>query len=443
MAFLPPSSRCTCFRFSAAFRITSTPVSREPVSVITGTSGCRTSRSPTAPPPPCTMLITPSGRPASTSNSTNRSPSSGVSVAGLNTTVFPEIGRGRDLPRRNRDREVPRRDHADHADRHAHAHVELVAQLRRRRLAEQAPAFSGHVEAHVDRLLDVAARLRLDLAHLAGHQVGELVLLLHEEIREAVEDLAPLRRGHEPPVLERRFRRRDGAVDVLGRRARERADRVARRRVDALEGLAGGRVDPLAPDVVLEGLRPRQCHGASLLRGSRPSRGRCRGSWPGAGRGSPAAPRTRRRRRPSGSPVGPLAPVDDHGDVRVVLVVLDHLVVQLVVELRRDDAIDHALIVRRDAGRRQSVRRARSPGRAGRPARCVRSTAGSRRRDRPTRGRARPAGPAAPASGVTRYWYQEMSQATVTTSSRSRPERGMMLARGSPRLFAMPPTVRR
>src|SRR5205814_854255 len=38
-----------------------------------------------------------------------------------------------------------------------------------------------------------------------------------------------------------------------------------------------------------------------------------------------------------------LASVDDHGDVRVVLVVLDHLVVEVVRELGRNDAIDHAL----------------------------------------------------------------------------------------------------
>src|SRR5215207_7303672 len=36
-----------------------------------------------------------------------------------------------------------------------------------------------------------------------------------------------------------------------------------------------------------------------------------------------------------------LAAVDDDGYVRVVLVVLDHLVVELVLELARDDAIDH------------------------------------------------------------------------------------------------------
>ena len=40
------------------------------------------------------MLITPSGTPASISNSTKRWPSSGVSVAGLNTTVLPQTSAG-------------------------------------------------------------------------------------------------------------------------------------------------------------------------------------------------------------------------------------------------------------------------------------------------------------------------------------------------------------
>ena len=75
-------------------RITVTPVSREPVSVITGTSGWRTSASPTAPPPPWTMFTTPGGTPASASSSTKRSPRSGVSVAGLKTTVLPQTSAG-------------------------------------------------------------------------------------------------------------------------------------------------------------------------------------------------------------------------------------------------------------------------------------------------------------------------------------------------------------
>ena len=36
-----------------------------------------------------------------------------------------------------------------------------------------------------------------------------------------------------------------------------------------------------------------------------------------------------------------VATLDDHLDVRVVLVVLDHLVVEVVDELAGDDAIDH------------------------------------------------------------------------------------------------------
>ena len=217
-AFFPPSSRWTCLRFSAASRMTWTPVSREPVMVMTGTSGWATIRLPTSPPPPWTTLMTPAGTPASTSSSTKRSPSAGVSVAGLKTTVFPHDERRDDLPGGDRDREVPRRDHADHADRHAHAHVELVPQLGGRRLPEEAPPLPAHVVAHVDRFLDVAAGLRQHLPHLVAHQVGEVVLVLGQELREAEDDLAPLRRRDEPPLLVGRLRGLDGAVDVLGAR---------------------------------------------------------------------------------------------------------------------------------------------------------------------------------------------------------------------------------
>src|SRR5215203_7163676 len=47
------------------------------------------------------------------------------------------------------------------------------------------------------------------------------------------------------------------------------------------------------------------------------------------------------------TPVGARAAVDDDRDVRVVLVVLDHLFEELVLELARDDAVDHALSVGR------------------------------------------------------------------------------------------------
>ena len=107
--------------------------------------------------------------------------------------------------------------------------MNLSRQLARRRLAEQAPALAGHVVAHVDRFLDVAAGLGLDLPHLAGHQVGQLVLVLARGAREAEEDVRRARRRDEPPALEGLLRGRDGAVDVLRPRARELAEHLARR----------------------------------------------------------------------------------------------------------------------------------------------------------------------------------------------------------------------
>src|SRR5215831_17430277 len=46
-------------------------------------------------------------------------------------------------------------------------------------------------------------------------------------------------------------------------------------------------------------------------------------------------------------------------------------------------------------------------------------------------------------SAVTRYWYQEMSHATVTTTSALTPDSVWIETFGVPRLFAMPLTVRR
>src|SRR5919204_4736938 len=46
-------------------------------------------------------------------------------------------------------------------------------------------------------------------------------------------------------------------------------------------------------------------------------------------------------------------------------------------------------------------------------------------------------------SGVTRYWYQEISQAIVITTSPLTPDSGRTLIFGEPRLLAIPATVRR
>src|SRR6185503_15599450 len=78
-------------------------------------------------------------------------------------------------------------------------------------------------------------------------------------------------------------------------------------------------------------------------------------------------------RLPLLAPIGPVAAVDDDRHVRVVLVVLDHLVVELVGELTRNDAIDHRPLI---VGRKP----ADTTTGAGIRGRCCAGTSGGSRR---------------------------------------------------------------
>ena len=132
------------------------------------------------------------------------------------------------LPRRDRDRKVPRRDEPAHPDGLARRHRPFVLQLGRSRHAEQAPPFAGREKRHVDRLLDVAPRLREHLAHLAGHDPADLFLAALEHVARGVEVLGALRSGRQAPVAVRLLRGRDGGVHVFRVRASGTA-RSARR----------------------------------------------------------------------------------------------------------------------------------------------------------------------------------------------------------------------
>ncbi len=65
------------------------PVAVEPVNETRSTSGWAASAAPTTGPVPVTRLSTPGGRPASSTASKSRYAVSGVSSAGLSTTVQP------------------------------------------------------------------------------------------------------------------------------------------------------------------------------------------------------------------------------------------------------------------------------------------------------------------------------------------------------------------
>src|SRR4051812_31523835 len=71
---------------------------------------------------------------------------------------------------------------------------------------------------------------------------------------------------------------------------------------------------------------------------------------------------------PSVAAIGAFATFEDHRHVRIVLVVVDHLVEELGLELSWDHAIDHPVPIVGPA-----ARGGRSPGRPGRPDRPARS----------------------------------------------------------------------
>ena len=163
---------------------------------------------------------------------------------------------GAELPRGHQQREVPRDDLPHDAER-----------LAQRVGVEVGPGHVGHRD--VDRVA-------LDLGGPAGHvveqvrgqrhvrglghgerlavvqrlELGELVLVLEDEVTDAPDDPAPVRRGHPAPRagLEGRAGRADGPVDVLRVSFGDPGQGLAGRRVGRLEGPARRRVHPLPVD---------------------------------------------------------------------------------------------------------------------------------------------------------------------------------------------------
>ncbi|MEY4138795.1 MAG: hypothetical protein RLZZ371_977 [Pseudomonadota bacterium] len=86
---LPPSSRLKRFILTAEPLMISRPVTVEPVKATRSTSGWADKAAPASEPSPVTTLMTPSGTPASTSNSAMRNTVSDASSAGFMTTVQP------------------------------------------------------------------------------------------------------------------------------------------------------------------------------------------------------------------------------------------------------------------------------------------------------------------------------------------------------------------
>src|SRR5262245_56777177 len=94
ITFFPPISSEQILSVRAAFPATIRPVSVEPVNETRRTPGCVVIGSPASTPVPVTILITPGGRPAASAAFTKLIVESGVSSAGLMTSVLPQINAG-------------------------------------------------------------------------------------------------------------------------------------------------------------------------------------------------------------------------------------------------------------------------------------------------------------------------------------------------------------
>ena len=169
---------------------------------------------------------------------------------------------GSPFPRLHQQREVPWDDLADHADGFMPGVAEEVT-IDRDRLAVDLVRPAGVVAVALDgegevRGKGVANRLAI-VERLKG---GEFILVLFDEVGQAVEDTAAFRRAHAPPRsrIEGPARGGHGKVDVGLVAFGNIADLFTSRRVDRLKGFSGGAGPPLSIDKqVLVGYGDRFC----------------------------------------------------------------------------------------------------------------------------------------------------------------------------------------
>ena len=107
-----------------------------------------------------------------------------------------------------------------------HRHGELVRQLGRSRLAEEAAPLAGIEKGAVDAFLHVAARFLENFAHLAGFDASQIFFVLAQKLADPIKQLAALGRGNQAPAIECFFGRLHGGVDILFCRCRKHSDQV-------------------------------------------------------------------------------------------------------------------------------------------------------------------------------------------------------------------------
>ena len=156
--------------------------------------------------------------------------------------------RGRELAHDLVDREVPGREGGDRSDRLLDH--ELVDALRPRRdhAAIGAPPFLGEPVDGVGAVVDLRLGLGQGLALLHGHQRGDELDALAQQVGGLPHDLRALVGADPLPRLEALGGRLERFVEVLALGEGELADGVAAGRIDDGNRAAGARGTPLAVD---------------------------------------------------------------------------------------------------------------------------------------------------------------------------------------------------
>ena len=206
------------------------PTGGLPVNETFAGTGCRTSASPVIGPSPCTSRSTPSGSPASRRQSASATAVSGVSSAGLSTTVLPAAKRRRHLVRDEIEGKVERRDRRHDAQRRAQVEADAV-------LAE-GDASIGTVSPWM-RLASSAAKVNVSTLRATSptacfHALPASRAMVSRAPRAGLDQFRRAAQHARPPVRRRRAPRRkrargvtDGKVHVAQRGDRHPADPLA------------------------------------------------------------------------------------------------------------------------------------------------------------------------------------------------------------------------
>ncbi len=182
-------------------------------------------------------LTTPAGTPASSSSGISASMVSGVSDAGLSTTVQPAASAGPIL-------RVAMAAGKFHGVTSTATPAGLCCTRMRapeagalRHLADIAHRFLGVPAEELGRIENLAARVRQRLAVLDGDQLGKALGVAHDQLERLAQDLAALARLLRRPAVEGGARRIDRGLGVFDGGARHRGDLALGRRIDHVEAL--------------------------------------------------------------------------------------------------------------------------------------------------------------------------------------------------------------